>query len=99
MELLVAQSAASRGFRVLNLSENSVGDAGAGALADSKSLSGLLELDLSDAELTDLGAMALAESPYLNNLLRLNLTTHTNRPFGPAAQQALVERFGNRVSL
>ncbi len=96
----VAESRAARGMRVLNLSENPVGDAGAEVLANSPALVGLLDLDLADAGLTDRGAKALAESPYLDNLLRLNLTMHSaaGRPFSPAAQQALVERFGKRVS-
>ena len=96
----VAQSRAARGLRVLNLSENPVGDAGAGALADSPALAGLYDLDLADGGLTDRGAQALAESPYLDNLLRLNLTMHSaaGRTFSPPVRQALVERFGKRVS-
>jgi uncharacterized protein (TIGR02996 family) len=94
---LIAESGTARGLRVLNLANNSVGDAGAIALAHSRALSGLLELDLADAELTDAGALAIAESPYLGNLLRLNLAG--TRPFGETAREALVERFGKKVSM
>lgn len=97
---VLAAAGAVRGLRVLNLSYNPVTDAGAVALANSRSLSGLLELNLADTGLTDTGAMALAESPHLGKLLRLNLTSReTGRPFGAAARQALVERFGDRVTL
>jgi uncharacterized protein (TIGR02996 family) len=94
---LIAESGTARGLRVLNLANNSVGDAGATALANSRTLSGLLELDLANAELTDAGALAIAESPYLGNLLRLNLVG--TRPFGETAKEALVERFGQKVSV
>ncbi|MBA4188846.1 MAG: hypothetical protein C0467_12685 [Planctomycetaceae bacterium] len=94
---LLAESSAARGLRVLNLANNPVGDAGATAIANSRAFAHLLELDLADAELSDSGAIALAESQYLGNLLRLNLATHTGRPFGTAAREALIERFGKRV--
>ena len=88
-----------RGLRVLNLSNNLVGDAGAAALAAARSLSGLLELDLRDADVGDAGAVALAESPYLDGLLRLDLSSRDSCSLGGAARAALVERFGNNVSL
>ncbi|WP_171470890.1 TIGR02996 domain-containing protein [Frigoriglobus tundricola] len=88
-----------RGLRVLNLSNNLVGDAGAAALAAARSLSGLLELDLRDADVGDAGAVALAESPYLDGLLRLDLGSRDSGSLGRAARAALVERFGNNVSL
>ena len=86
-----------RGLRVLNLSSNLVGDAGANALAASRALTGLLELYLRDADISDAGALALAESPHLDNLLRLDLRTRDNRELGPAAREALRQRFGDKV--
>jgi hypothetical protein len=87
-------------MRVLNLSDNPVGNPGAAALANSPYLSELLELALSDAGVGDEGALALAESPYLDSLLRLDLRCRKGgRPLGAYARRALRGRFGKRVSL
>ena len=94
------EAAGLRKLRVLDLSSNHVGNAGAVALANSPHLGGLLELDLADAEVGDAGAVALAGSPHLDGLLRLNLRSRPPaRPLGAAARRALRERFGRRVSL
>ncbi|WP_439625262.1 TIGR02996 domain-containing protein [Gemmata sp.] len=96
---LVAESGAARGLKVLNLAHNPVGDLGAAAIANARAFSGLLELDLGSAEVGDRGAVALAESPHLGNLLRLNLVGSQGPRLGRAARDALVERFGRRVSV
>ena len=95
----LASCSSLRGLRVLNLTNNLVGDAGAAALASSRSLAGLLELDLRDSDVRDAGAMALAESPHLENLLRLDLRNRDHRELSQKASQALRERFGDRVCL
>ena len=86
---------------MLNVANNPIGDAGAEALASSRALAGLIELDLSDAGIGDAGAVALAESPYLDGLLRLVVRSHgpTARRLGAEARSALLERFGERVTL
>jgi uncharacterized protein (TIGR02996 family) len=98
---LLAESPELRGVRVLNLADNPIGNTGAEALASSRALSGLLELDLSDTGLGEAGAVALAESPYLDGLLRLVIRSRGGaaRRLGDEARSALLERFGERVSL
>ncbi|MCI0702656.1 MAG: TIGR02996 domain-containing protein [Planctomycetia bacterium] len=96
---LIGSCGGFRGLRVLNLAYNPVGDIGAATLAKSSSLAGLHELDLRGADIGNAGAIALAESPHLENLLRLDLRPVERRSFSSKARAALVERFGDRVSL
>ena len=87
---------APRNLRVLDLTENRLGDAGAAALADSPHLRGLIHLDLAQNTLEDAGAEALAASPHLGGLIYLNLFGNV---ISAPAQKRLRERFGERVLL
>jgi uncharacterized protein (TIGR02996 family) len=78
----------------LDLSGNTVGDAGAAALADSLFLGRLVMLDLTGNQITDAGAGALAASPYAAGLAWLELAKN---PISQAGQTLLRERFADRV--
>jgi uncharacterized protein (TIGR02996 family) len=82
------------GLTLLNLSKNGIGPAGAEALAHSPSLSGLLDLDLEGNPIGPAGARALADSPHLGRLARLTLGS---RDAGAAGNDALRQRFGERI--
>jgi uncharacterized protein (TIGR02996 family) len=60
-------------LRILDLSDNLLGDAGATALANCSSLENLSSLNLDETWLGDTGIAALAASPVLQNLRRLSL--------------------------
>jgi Ran GTPase-activating protein (RanGAP) involved in mRNA processing and transport len=89
----LARAAASN-LRVLDLSENAIGDRGTIALAGN--LPTLIQLDLEEAQIGDAGAIALARAPNLDGLLYLNLLGNT---IGAAAADQLRERFGPRLFL
>jgi uncharacterized protein (TIGR02996 family) len=77
----------------LDLSSNGIGSAGATALASSPSLASLATLYLFENPIGVDGALALAESPSLGRLTRLVV----DDSLGPAAQDALLQRFGDAV--
>jgi uncharacterized protein (TIGR02996 family) len=78
----------------LDLSGNTVGDAGAEALAASLLLKQLLMLDLTANQIGDAGALALANSPHAANLAWLELAKN---PISQNAQTLLRERLAGRV--
>jgi uncharacterized protein (TIGR02996 family) len=78
----------------LDLSNNTVGDEGAEALAASLFLKQISMLDLTGNRITDAGALALAASPHAAGLAWLELAKN---PISPAGLNVLRERFGGRV--
>jgi uncharacterized protein (TIGR02996 family) len=78
----------------LDLSNNTVGDGGAEALAASLLLKQLAMLDLTGNRISDTGALALAASPHAAGLAWLELAKN---PITPAGLNVLRERFGGRV--
>ena len=90
----LAESPHLANLEELDLAYSAVGDAGARALAESRHLPRLKGLSLVATGIGLEGARALAASAHLGNLERLHLSL--NR-LGPAEQQALRERFGERV--
>jgi uncharacterized protein (TIGR02996 family) len=78
----------------LDLSNNTVGDGGAEALAASLFLKQLTMLDLTGNRISDTGALALAASPHAAGLAWLELAKN---PITPAGLNVLRERFGARV--
>jgi uncharacterized protein (TIGR02996 family) len=78
----------------LDLSNNTVSDEGAEALAASLLLKQLAMLDLTGNRITDAGALALAASPHAAGLTWLELAKN---PISPAGLNVLRERFGGRV--
>ena len=79
----------------LDLSNNSIGDAGAIALAGSAMLGRLRILDLTGNQIGDPGGVALAQSPGSSMLTWLDLTKN---PIN-ASQALLRERFAGRVQV
>jgi uncharacterized protein (TIGR02996 family) len=78
----------------LHLSFNSIGDAGARALAQFSCLANLTTLDLKHNQIGTEGAIALANSQHLRKLRTLELR---GNPLDEEAQAALKRRFGKRV--
>jgi uncharacterized protein (TIGR02996 family) len=78
----------------LDLSNNTVGDGGAEALAASLFLKQLTMLDLTGNRISDTGALALAASPHAAGLAWLELAKN---PITPAGLNVLRERFAGRV--
>jgi uncharacterized protein (TIGR02996 family) len=81
-------------LRRLDLSGNTVGDAGAEALAVSLLLKQLTLLDLTGNQIGDTGALALAASPHAAGLASLGLARN---PITPEGLNVLRERFAGRV--
>jgi hypothetical protein len=83
----------------LKLSCNQIGDEGAATLAASPRASRLRRLEIDECGISEEGARALAASLHLKRLQWLNLYQAPTRlpQDGPTAE-ALVRRFGNRVS-
>jgi uncharacterized protein (TIGR02996 family) len=82
--------------RYIDLDGNRFGDGGVEALARSPLLERVWHLGLSLCGLTDRSARALAASPYLGDLSLLSVW---GNEFSPAAQGALIDRFGDACSL
>jgi uncharacterized protein (TIGR02996 family) len=78
----------------LDLSGNSIGDAGAQALASAPLLAQMAMLDLTANRIGDAGAQALASSPHAGSLSWLELAKN---PISRAGLNLLQERFANRV--
>jgi uncharacterized protein (TIGR02996 family) len=78
----------------LDLSGNTIGDAGAEALADALLLKQLAMLDLTGNQIGDIGARALAASPHAGGLAWLELAKN---PITTAGLNVLRERFASRV--
>jgi len=85
-----------KSLTVLALSGNSVGDAGAAALAGSQHLGSLTLLDLGANGIGSKGALALAKSTTLETLESLELS---GNDVGKAAESKLKARFGDRLKL
>ena len=80
----------------LDLSLNDIGDAGAQALARAPLLDRLKELLLHLNDFGDAGALAMVESQRLQRLSRLTVSGELLRH---ATIGALIDRFGERLSL
>ena len=81
-------------LRVLALSNNSIGNDGAAALARSPHLARLLVLDLSYSQVGDQGIEAIIESPLTDGLVLLNLI---GSPASAEMKELLKARMGDRV--
>lgn len=100
---VVASAPQARNLTTLRLPLNRLNAAAVRTLALSPHLAGLGILDLSDNSLTEEAAFALAASPHLNALTHLMFTRTPEyvhilpNQWGPAAMEALRERFGPLV--
>lgn len=83
-------------LRTLRLFHGGIGDAVAVALANCPYLRGLKLLTLYSSYIDDAGALAIARSPYLGSVEFIDLSRNG---FGEEAEQALRERFGDRVNI
>ncbi len=84
----------SDNLRVLDLSDNRVGDRGAVGLARSAHLPNLIDLDLAEAHVGDAGVTAILDSPLAEQLVFLNLS---GSPMSDGMKELLKERMGDRV--
>ena len=84
----------SENLRVLDLSDNRVGDRGAVGLARSAHLPNLIELDLAEAHVGDAGVRGILNSPLADRLLLLNLS---GSPVSSETKRLLKAKMGDRV--
>jgi uncharacterized protein (TIGR02996 family) len=93
---VLAASPLLRQLRVLELSFQPFSAAAVRKLVSAPAVRGLRKLCLAVCHLDDEAANVLAAAPHLQGLARLFLVSNK---FGPVAQRALRDRFGDRVDL
>jgi uncharacterized protein (TIGR02996 family) len=95
----LAESPHLGNLRGLLMYMNRIGNSGAIALARSRTLRRLAVLNLELNHVDDVGGRAFTWADQLPELLHLNLSDQFSGDLSPAVQQALRERWGDRVEL